>query len=264
MAEWIRDERVTVWNGPPALIHSLADDDAVAPDDLASLDEVWNGGGDCPEPVRAAFEEKFGKPVLMTYGLSEAPTVVTIDDLDGTHVVGGSGRPLPHLDDPGRRRRDVRRARDDAASTPACTARCSATGTATRPPPRRSRDGMLHTGDLGFVDDDGFLHIRDRKSLVIIRGGGNVYPAEIERVLHERDEVEACAVVGLPDERLGERVAVAVQLATARPSPRTSCREHCLANLAKYKVPERWLFVDGFPRNSMGKIQRRDLPALFT
>ncbi len=126
------------------------------------------------------------------------------------------------------------------------------------------RDGMLHTGDLGFVDDDGFLHVRDRKSLVIIRGGGNVYPAEIERVLHERAEVEACAVVGLPDERLGERVAVAVQLRDGATVAEDELREHCLANLAKYKVPERWLFVDGFPRNSMGKIQRRDLPALFT
>ena len=126
------------------------------------------------------------------------------------------------------------------------------------------RDGLLHTGDLGFVDDDGFLHIRDRKSLLIIRGGGNVYPAEIERVLHELPDVEACAVVGLPDERLGERVAVAVQLREGATVGEDELRAHCLANLAKYKVPERWLFVDDFARNSMGKIQRRDLPALFT
>ena len=83
-------------------------------------------------------------------------------------------------------------------------------------------------------------------------------------VLHERPEVEACAVVGLPDERLGERVAVAVQLRAGATVGEDELRQHCLANLAKYKVPERWLFVDGFPRNSMGKIQRRDLPALFS
>lgn len=262
VAEWIRRERVTVWNGPPALIHSLAHDDAVAPDDLASLDEVWNGGGDCPEPVRAAFEEKFGKPVLMTYGLSEAPTVVTIDDPDGRHAVGGSGRPLPHL--------EIHVVDDELCVAPATTGdyagvyrpmlgywnRDEATA-------ETLRDGLLHTGDVGFVDDDGFLHVRDRKSLVIIRGGGNVYPAEIERVLHERDEVEACAVVGLPDERLGERVAVAVQLRDGANVTEDELREHCLVNLAKYKVPERWLFVDAFPRNAMGKIQRRDLPALF-
>jgi len=266
VAEWIRDERVTVWNGPPALIHSLAHDDAVAPEDLATLAEVWNGGGDCPEPVRAAFEEKFGKPVLMTYGLSEAPTVVTIDDPDGRHAVGGSGRPLPHL--------EIRVVDDELCVAPATTGEYAGVyrpmlGYWHRDDATKDtlRDGVLHTGDLGFVDDDGFLHVRDRKSPVIIRGGGNVYPAEIERVLHERPEIEACAVVGLPDERLGERVAVAVQLREGATVTETAAeellREHCLANLAKYKVPERWLFVDGFPRNSMGKIQRRDLPALF-
>jgi acyl-CoA synthetase (AMP-forming)/AMP-acid ligase II len=262
VAEWIRRERVTVWNGPPALVHSLAHDEAVTPDDLATLAEVWNGGGDCPEPVRAAFEEKFGKPVLMTYGLSEAPTVVTIDDPDGRHAIGGSGRPLPHL--------EIRVVDDELCVAPASTGaytgvyrpmlgywnRDEATA-------ETLRDGVLHTGDLGFVDDDGFVHVRDRLSLVIIRGGGNVYPAEIERVLHERPEIEACAVVGLPDERLGERVAVAVQLRDGATVTEDELREHCLANLAKYKVPERWLFVDDFPRNTMGKIQRRDLPALF-
>jgi acyl-CoA synthetase (AMP-forming)/AMP-acid ligase II len=262
VAEWIRRDRVTVWNGPPALVHSLAHDEAVTPDDLATLAEVWNGGGDCPEPVRAAFEETFGKPVLMTYGLSEAPTVVTIDDPDGRHAIGGSGRPLPHL--------EIRVVDDELCVAPASTGaytgvyrpmlgywnRDEATA-------ETLRDGVLHTGDLGFVDDDGFVHVRDRLSLVIIRGGGNVYPAEIERVLHERPEIEACAVVGLPDERLGERVAVAVQLRDGATVTEDELREHCLANLAKYKVPERWLFVDDFPRNTMGKIQRRDLPALF-
>jgi acyl-CoA synthetase (AMP-forming)/AMP-acid ligase II len=83
-------------------------------------------------------------------------------------------------------------------------------------------------------------------------------------VLHERPEIEACAVVGLPDERLGERVAVAIQLREGATADEEELRAHCLANLARYKVPERWLFVDGFPRNSMGKIQRRELLALFT
>ena len=211
-----------MWNGPPALLHSLAHENAVAPEDLATLDEVWSGGGDCPEPVRAAFEAKFAKPALSTYGLSEAPTVVSIDDPDGSHVPGGSGRPLPHL--------AIHVVDDEICVAPHADGRVGG-----GVPPMLGywqrddataetlRDGLLHTGDLGFVDDDGFLHIRDRKSLLIIRGGGNVYPAEIERVLHERPEIEACAVVGMPDERLGERVAVAVQLATAPPSARTNC-----------------------------------------
>jgi acyl-CoA synthetase (AMP-forming)/AMP-acid ligase II len=125
------------------------------------------------------------------------------------------------------------------------------------------RGGELHTGDLGFIDGDGNLMVRDRKSLVIIRGGANVYPAEVERVLHEAPGVAACAVMGVEDERLGERVVAAIELAAGAQVTEADLREHCLANLAKYKVPERFVFVDGFPRNSMGKISRRDLPALF-
>ena len=118
------------------------------------------------------------------------------------------------------------------------------------------RDGELHTGDVGFVDHDGYLHVRDRKSLVIIRGGANVYPAEVERVLQEFDGVVASAVVGVADERLGERVVALVQ---GDVDDRQVAR-HCEANLAKYKVPERFVFVDAFPRNAMNKIIRKELP----
>jgi long-chain acyl-CoA synthetase len=262
VAEWIRDERVALWNGPPALFHSLATMDEVTPEDLASLEEVWTGGADCPEAVRAMFERKFGVPVSTTYGLSEAPTVVTIDDRDGTHVSEASGRPLPHL--------DVQIVDDEVCVGAATTGPWAGSyhpmlGYWEKPDATAAslRDGYLHTGDLGFVDDRGYLHIRDRKSLVIIRGGANVYPAEVERVLHELDGVAACAVVGLADDRLGERVAAAIELAPGSTLTGEQLTAHCLANLAKYKVPERWVFVDGFPRNSMNKIQRRELGPFF-
>ncbi len=106
VAEWIRAERVTTFNGPPALLYSLAHTDEVAPADLDTLDEVWTGGADCPEAIRSAFEAKFGLPVLATYGLTEAPTVVAIDARRGTdHVAGASGRPLPAPRRPHRQRR---------------------------------------------------------------------------------------------------------------------------------------------------------------
>jgi long-chain acyl-CoA synthetase len=264
VAEWIRTERVTTWNGPPALLHSLATMDSIAADDLASLTEVWTGGADCPEVIRSAFEAKFGLPVLATYGLSEAPTVISIDPVDGRHVAGASGRVLPHL--------SVRIAGDDGATLPAgdtgeiCVSalddryrpmlgyweRPDATATALI-------DGELHTGDVGFVDADGYLHLRDRKNLVIIRGGANVYPAEVERVLLEVAGVVASAVLGVPDERLGERV---VALVEAESIDEAALRAHCEANLAKYKVPERFVRVDQLPRNAMGKIVRAELPSL--
>src|SRR5262245_44768544 len=112
VAEWIRRERVTTWNGPPPLLYSLAHMDEIAAADLASLDEVWTGGADCPEEIRAAFERKFGLPVLASYGLSEVPTIVSIDGRSGEdHAAGASGPALPHL--------AVRIAGDDGASLPA-------------------------------------------------------------------------------------------------------------------------------------------------
>jgi acyl-CoA synthetase (AMP-forming)/AMP-acid ligase II len=269
VAEWIRTERVTTWNGPPALLYSLATMDSVAAEDLASLTEVWTGGADCPEPIREAFAAKFGHPVLATYGLTEAPTVVAIDPRGGAHVAGASGRPLPHL--------AVRIAGSDGASLP--TGEVGEICLSPAPCDKRYRlmlgywqrpeataevlaDGELHTGDLGCLDDEGYLHVRDRKSLLIIRGGANVYPAEVERVLQERPEVAASAVLGVPDERLGERVVAIVEPAAGAAIDTDALREHCLANLAKYKVPERVVVIDAFPRNAMGKIIRAELPAL--
>ncbi len=265
VAEWIRVEAITTWNGPPALLHSLATMDSVPAGDLASLTEVWTGGADCPEVIRGAFEAKFGLPVLATYGLSEAPTVVSIDPVGGPHVAGASGQVLPHL--------SVRVADDAGETLPA-----GETGEIrVRPADGRYRPmlgyweqpeasaaalagGELHTGDVGFLDGDGYLHLRDRKSLVIIRGGANVYPAEVERVLLEAPGVAAAAVLGLPDERLGERVVAVVEAPNG--IDEDAVRAHCLANLARYKVPERFAVVHQLPRNAMGKVIRTELPGL--
>ncbi len=105
--------------------------------------------------------------------------------------------------------------------------------------------------------------ITDRKGDLILRGGANVYPAEVERVLHEEPRVAACAVVGLPDERLGERVAAAVVVAGGETLTPEELREHCAASLARYKIPERFLFVDELPRNAMGKVVKRLLVPSF-
>jgi len=271
VADWIEAERVTTWNGPPALLHSLATRDDIDPVRLASLREVWTGGADCPEAIRAAFETKFGLPVLATYGLSEAPTVVAIDRVDGDHRSGASGRPLPHL--------RVRIVGDDGASLEPGETGEIVIGAADdryrpmlgywdRPEATREalRDGELRTGDLGFLDADGYLHVRDRANLLIIRGGANVYPAEVERVLLEHPAVRGAAVVGVPDERLGERVTAVIELDDAAEPGVVppDLDQHLLANLAKYKVPERIVVVDGLPRNAMGKVVRTDLAAWTT
>jgi acyl-CoA synthetase (AMP-forming)/AMP-acid ligase II len=270
VAEWIRTERVTTWNGPPALLYSLAHMDQIAPTDLASLDEVWTGGADCPEAIRSAFEAKFGLSVIVSYGLTEAPSVVSMGRRDGQgHVPGSSGRPLPHL--------AVRIAGDDGRTLPTGESGEICIGPADdryhlmlgyRDRPDATAEalagGELHTGDIGSLDEDGLLHVRDRKSLVILRGGANVYPAEVERVLVEHPAVEAGAVLGVPDDRLGERVAAVVEATAGTTVDLDDLRAFLLANLARYKVPEQIAVVDALPRNAMGKVVRTELPALLT
>ncbi len=265
VADWIERERVTVWNGPPPILHNLMSHD-IDPRALATLQEVWSGGANLPETLRTRFTETFGLPIIGTYGLTEAPTVVSIDPVDGSHRTGASGRVLPHL--------EVRILDDDGAPVPAgevgevCLApRTEGTyadcyhsplgywGRAEASATLLAGD-VVHTGDVGLLDDDGWLHLRDRKNLVILRGGANVYPAEVERVLDALDGVAASAVIGVDDERLGQRVVAVVEVEPGHTLVVDDLLSRCALELARYKVPEQIHLTEALPRNAMGKIDR--------
>ena len=125
-----------------------------------------------------------------------------------------------------------------------------------------SPPGPLRTGDLGTVDDAGWVRVVDRRKLLILRGGANVYPTEVERVLLDCPGVAGPAVFGIPDDRLGERVAALIEPDASGPVPARHLAQHCATRLARYKTPEVWGFVDSLPRNAMGKIIRPALPEL--
>jgi acyl-CoA synthetase (AMP-forming)/AMP-acid ligase II len=273
VARWIAKHEITVWNGVPALLYSMVHEQQVRPEQLRSLREVWSGGAGCPETVRLAFEDRFGHKVHMTYGLTEAPSVVAIQPVGSSHVAGASGRGLPHLQVTVRDDRGTVLASGEDGEV--CVA-ASESGPyrgwyrpmlgywrAAHPCTETVRHGVLHTGDIGHLDAAGNVYIRDRKKAAILRGGANVYPAEVERVLLQVPEVQECVVVPLEDERLGQRVAAVVQMRKAATDDAEALAGHCRHNLARYKVPERFAFVDQFPRNAMGKIQRSALPELF-
>jgi long-chain acyl-CoA synthetase len=272
IASWIRRERITSWFGVPTMLHGLASSPDVHLHDLASLRDVWTGGTQIPPAVRRAFEERFGLRVHATYGMTEVPTIVTIEPLGEPPVPGSSGRVLPHL---------VVEIRDDAGATlPAGqTGEVAVRG---RPDgewgglyrpmlgyhgqPEATadtvRDGVLYTGDMGELDQQGNLIVHDRRHALILRGGANVYPAEVERVLSEVHGVVGVAVTGLPDERLGQRVAAVVELAPGASVSLENLVAHCRANLARYKVPEEWRFAV-LPRNAMGKVIQAEVGGLF-
>lgn len=270
IAEWIVKGSVTHWNGVPAQLHDLVTDGRIDRADLASLQEVWSGGGDCPDSLRARFVETFGLHVRSTYGLTEAPTVVAIDPVGDERQPGASGQVLPHL--------DVAAYGDDGTRLP--SGEVGELGIATRDDGEwagrwtpylgvwqdwqvvPNDTATVATGDIGSVDADGWVRILDRLKVLIIRGGANVYPAEVERVLTSHDAVAGAAVFGVPDERLGERVAALIQLRPAADVTVKALRSACAEQLAKYKVPERWGIVIELPRNAMGKVVRTELPKL--
>jgi len=276
VASWIAEHQVTVWNGVPAQLHGLARRPSLDLPSLSCLEEAWCGGAALPEELRQAFEDIHHVPVRATYGLSEAPTVVAIDPADSPGRPGAAGRVLPHLDvaayaasgrlSPGEQ--------GELGLAPAMTGPWAGAWT---PPLGQWRDGLVvpfddlpvpaaafPTGDIGVVTADGWLTVTDRRKLIIVRGGANVYPAEVERVIRRHLAVAEAAVFGVPDERLGEKVAALVQLRDS-PDPRADLAavcDLCRAELARYKVPEAWSVVDAFPLNPTGKIVRTHLASL--
>jgi long-chain acyl-CoA synthetase len=266
VAEWIRTRRVTVWNGAPAQLYDLAGRRDV---DLSSLQEVWSGGSDTPDSLRQTFAEAHGLVPRVTYGLTEAPTVVSIDPPGTEWRPRTSGQVLPHYDvaaydDEGHRlpAGELGELRLSGATAGPWTDLWTPTlgywqQGAVRPP----EPGPIPTGDVGTVDGDRWLTVVDRKKLVIIRGGANVYPLEVERVLATHPDVARVAVCAVPDDRLGQRVAAVVQTAGPALDPE-ALAAFCRRELSPYKVPEIWSQVDELPVNAMGKVQRAGLAEL--
>jgi fatty-acyl-CoA synthase len=190
-----------------------------------------------------------GVDIVQGYGLTEAaPNVLCLPPEDARRKAGWAGKPYPYvecdLSDEGEllvRGPNV---------FPGYWRNVEATDAA-------FRDGWLRTGDVAERDDEGNYRIRGRVKDMVVSGGENIYPAEIESVLHELPAVADAAVVGVPDERWGEVCAAFVVLSA--PVTEEELRAHCLAQLARFKVPKSFHVVDALPRNSMGKVVKSDL-----
>ena len=269
IAGWIRRERVAYFTSVPAVIHDLLTHPEVDPEDLKSLTQPRVGGSNSPEWFRRLFRERFGKDLSTSYALTEGPTLVTREDAGEERVPGSCGRALPHI--------EVTIRDPEDAELPAGETGEICIGPRRDGPwkgvyrtvlgywrqPERSaealRRGRFHTGDLGRMDAEERVFVVERRSELIIRGGSNIYPSEIERVLRQDERVADCAVVGRPDERLGETVVAFVEPAADNPPPASELLARCRENLARYKWPEEILFVNTFERGAMGKIDRAAL-----
>ncbi len=273
LAEWVEREQVGSFTGVPTIFHDLLTHPDVRPEQLASLVEPGMGGSDVPPETVALYRARFGKGVAIGYGMTEAPTAVTWSDGQVPTMPGLCGRPLPQccieiLDPEGRVLPQGEIGEicvSPAREGPFAGLYTPMLGYWGKPDATRAAlaGGRYHTGDLGFLDVDGNLYIRGRRNELILRGGANVYPAEVERVLQAHPAVAAAAVFGRPDPRLGERVVAAVELRPGASASEEGLRAYALEQLARYKVPEKIRFTPQMPRNAMNKIVKRELHPLF-
>ena len=233
----------------------------------ASLQAVWHGAAPCPPAVKQGMIEWWGPKITEYYGSTEGSIISTISSQEWLVRGGSVGRPGDHVeviivDDDGRRvaagAEGVLYFRNRSGADFAYHNDEAKTASAHLEP------GVFTTGDVGRIDEDGYLWLTDRKIDMIISGGVNIYPAEIEGVLNAHPAVADAAVIGVPDEEVGESVKAVVALKSGlAPSPGLAedLRAHCRARLAGYKTPRTVDFAESIPRSAAGKILKAPLRA---
>ena len=215
------------------------------------------GGGPAPRPL---LEEcaSLGIPVVQTYGLTEVGSqVATLAPEDALTRLGSAGKPLyPNELRIGDGDVPAGEPSEIQVRGPVVTV-----GYAGRPEATAEaiQDGWLHTGDLGYLDDDGYLYVLDRRTDLIVSGGENVYPAEVEAALVAHPAVVEAGVIGIPDDAWGQAVVASVHLATDSDVDQDELKAFCRERLAGYKVPRQIRFSEPLPRNAAGKLLRREL-----
>ena len=251
--------------GVPSIYQFMAQHPLFETADFSRLIIGGVGGAPMPVPLLNVWERR-GVALQQGYGMTEtSPAVLALDREDAVRKAGSSGKPVLHT--------EVRIVRPDGRDAavgelgelwvkgPNVTP-----GYWNRPEANRTSftDGWLHTGDATRVDEDGFYYIVDRWKDMYISGGENVYPAEVENVLHQIAGIAEAAVIGVPDPQWGE---VGMAIVAAKPDhslTEAAIHAHCAANLARFKCPRLIRFVDALPRNATGKIHKPTLRKNFS
>jgi long-chain acyl-CoA synthetase len=258
--EVIERDGVTIFQGVPTMYAALLQVEDRGSFDVSTLRECVSGGAALPVEVLRAFEREFDCPIVEGYGLSETSPVACSNRADRERRPGSIGVPIDGV--------EMRVVDDEGRALPAGEVgeivirgpnvmkgywrRPDATAEAI------DADGWFHSGDLARVDDGSFF-IVDRKKDMIIRGGYNVYPREVEEVLYEHPAVREAAVVAVPHEQLGEEVGAAVALRPGQAADPDELREFLKARVAAYKYPRLVWMVDALPKGPTGKVLKREI-----
>lgn len=267
VVELIEAEGITVLPGPPTIFQQMLASSAETGVTLSSIRVAVTGAASVAPSLVQRMQDELGiRNVLTAYGLTESSGMVTMSQMgDGVERIANScGKPIP----------GVEVMCVDRLGEPVATGREGeiwvrgfnvmagyfedphATAEAV------DADGWLHTGDIGCFDADGYLRVTDRMKDMFITGGFNCYPAEIERILSAHPAIAQVAVIGTPDERMGEIGKAFIVLRSGAEANAEEIRQWCRANMANYKVPRAFAFIDALPVNPAGKVQKFLLAAM--
>jgi long-chain acyl-CoA synthetase len=254
-----------IWAAVPTMIHGIVNHPDTGKSKIGMLKAVLSGGSALALELLRSFEEISGSPIVEGLGLSEVPYGIVYNPVKGVRKPGSIGVPMPSVDV---RIVDVETGMIDMPTgepgemifkTPQVSA-----GYWNRPEETAEilRDGWLYTGDIGYMDEDGYIFIVDRKKDVLLCSGFSVYPREIDEVLYTHPQVFEACTIGAPDEKRGETVKSCVILKPGATITEQELIDYCRERLAPYKVPKIIEFIDELPRTSLGKPDRKALRAL--
>jgi long-chain acyl-CoA synthetase len=259
--EVVEKYRVTFWSAVPAVYNILLQIPETAKGrDLSSVKFGICGAAPMPIETFRRFEETFNVKIIEGYGLTEGTVASSINPIEGKRKIGSIGKPFPGqemrvLDD------------DDNELSPGevgelCVRGGNVMKGYLRKPEANAetlRNGWLHTGDMAYVDEEGYFFIVDRKKEMIIRGGENIYPKEIDNLLYSHPKILEAGVVGVPDAIMGEEVKAYIVLKPQEHMTVDEVRNFCRQNLASFKVPRYVEFIDELPKNIIGKTLKKHL-----
>ncbi|NHN47851.1 long-chain fatty acid--CoA ligase [Halostella sp. JP-L12] len=271
----IEEEGITMFHGVPAMYNDVINQPDAESFDLSSLRLCGVGGAGIPREVLRRFEELYDAEIYEGYGLTETSPTTHFNSPVGGRRVGSIGKTVPGVESmvvdenfeevPPVEEGPVD---EDEVDLTEITGEIVVSGPNVMkgyyglPDANEEafteRDGKrwFHTGDIGYRDEDGFFYVVDREKHMIVTGGYNVYPREVEELLFEHDAVAEAAVVGIPDERRGETVKAFVVRTPDADVTEDDIKQYCLNNLAEYKHPREVEFVDELPRTTTGKVQK--------
>lgn len=258
----IDKEKPTLFPGVPTMYVAIINSPDIEKFDLSSIRACISGAAPLPVEVQSQFEKLTGGRLVEGYGLSESSPVTHANPIYGLRKSGSIGVPFPStvakVVDP--ENPDNELGIDESGELVVKGPQVMK-GYLNKPEETEQvlRDGWLHTGDIAKVDEDGYFYIVDRKKDMVIAGGFNIFPREIEEVLYGHDNIQEAAVCGVPDPYRGETLKAYVVLKEGKSLTEEDIINYCTDNLAKYKVPKKVEFRDELPKTMIGKVLRRKL-----